>query len=259
MYIENFTGIPYAEDGNAILIRFGKVFQQTYTRFLDLQKAEEQAHEAEVQLALERVRARSLAMHQTNELMEVVNEVAQQLMKMKIDIDGGIFIVINEEVQKDALPIWGAAGAANYVEKVIVPYLGTPIFTRLVNAILEQDSFLKERYSRNEKDQFLNNLFKHAPWKQLPAKRKKELLAREGGYCRSTVISKYTSIAMINHHGREFSAADNQILQRFGNVLEQSYTRFLDLQKAEEQSKESQIQLALERVRARNAVEWYIL
>ena len=251
LYVENFTGLPYAEEDNAILIRFGKVFQQTYTRFLDLQKAEEQAHEAEVQLALERVRARSLAMHQTSELMEVVNEVAQQLMKMKIDIDGGIFIVINEEVESDRLPIWGAAGAANYVEKVIVPELGTAIFTRLVNAILKRESFLTERYTREEKDEFLHNLFKHAPWKQLPAKRKKELLAREGGYCRSTVISKFTSIAMINHHGKKFSAADNLILQRFGMVLEQSYTRFLDLQKAEEQSKESLIQLALERVRAR--------
>lgn len=251
LYIENFTGLPYAEEDNAILIRFGKVFQQTYTRFLDLQKAEEQAHEAEVQLALERVRARSLAMHQTSELMEVVNEVAQQLMKMKIDIDGGIFIVINEEVESDRLPIWGAAGAANYVEKVIVPELGTAIFTILVNAILKRESFLTERYTREEKGAFLHNLFKHAPWKQLPAKRKKELLARKGGYCRSTVISKFTSIAMINHHGKEFSAADNLILQRFGMVLEQSYTRFLDLQKAEEQSKESLIQLALERVRAR--------
>jgi len=42
LYIENFSGIPYTDEENKTLMRFGKVFQQTYTRFLDLQKAEAQ-------------------------------------------------------------------------------------------------------------------------------------------------------------------------------------------------------------------------
>ena len=36
-------------------MRFGKVFQQAYTRFLDLQKAEAQAREAQIENALEKV------------------------------------------------------------------------------------------------------------------------------------------------------------------------------------------------------------
>ncbi|MFZ1259324.1 MAG: hypothetical protein WAQ93_02545, partial [Chitinophagaceae bacterium] len=63
LYIENFSGIPYTEEENTTLMRFGKVFQQTYTRFLDLQKAEAQAREAQIEAALERVRARAMAMH----------------------------------------------------------------------------------------------------------------------------------------------------------------------------------------------------
>ena len=47
LYIENFSGIPYSDEENDTLMRFGKVFQQTYTRFLDLQKAEAQAREAQ--------------------------------------------------------------------------------------------------------------------------------------------------------------------------------------------------------------------
>ena len=35
-----------------IFKRFAKVFEQTYTRFLDLQKAEAQARESQIQLAL---------------------------------------------------------------------------------------------------------------------------------------------------------------------------------------------------------------
>ncbi len=50
------------QEENEILKRFSRVFEQTYTRFLDLQKAEAQAKEAEIQLALERVRVKTMAM-----------------------------------------------------------------------------------------------------------------------------------------------------------------------------------------------------
>jgi signal transduction histidine kinase len=50
LYIENFSGTLYTDEENSTLMRFGKVFQQTYTRFLDLQKAEAQAHQAEKDL-----------------------------------------------------------------------------------------------------------------------------------------------------------------------------------------------------------------
>ena len=43
LYIENFNGFTYTTEENEVLMRIGKVFQQTYTRFLDLQKAEAQA------------------------------------------------------------------------------------------------------------------------------------------------------------------------------------------------------------------------
>lgn len=243
-----FEPVPDAHD---IFLRFTKVFEQTYTRFLDLQKAEAQAREAEIQLALERVRAKSLAMQQTSELQEVVNEVAQQLQQMKIDMDGGVIIIINDEVDKD-VPLWGAAGAAHYVQKATVPYLDISIISRMKSAIKKRESFLIERYTKEEKDEFMQHLFRHHPWDKLAQERKQELLAREGGYCRSMSISRHTSIAIINHHGRAFSEADNNILKRFGNVLEQSYTRFLDLKNAEAQAREAQIEAALERVRSRS-------
>jgi len=53
-----------------LLERFASVLEQTYTRFLDLQKAEAQAREAQIETALERVRSRSMAMHKSEELSE---------------------------------------------------------------------------------------------------------------------------------------------------------------------------------------------
>ena len=59
--------------------RFAKVFEQTYTRFLDLQKAEAQTREAQIELGLERVRARAMAMHNSGELAELVSTLFQEL------------------------------------------------------------------------------------------------------------------------------------------------------------------------------------
>ncbi len=243
-----YEPVPEAHD---IFKRLGKVFEQTYTRFLDLQKAEAQAREAEIQLALERVRARSLAMHRTSELQDVVDIVAQQLYHIGMDINGGVIITINEQVNDD-LPVWASSGAADYVQRVVVPFLDRPIFTHLRDAIKRGNNFFAEEYNKEEKDELFNHLSRYNPWRSSTEERKKELLSREGGLARAAAISHYTTTAVTNHHGKKFSDEDHEILKRFGNVFEQSYTRFLDLQKAEAQAKEAQIETALERVRSRS-------
>ena len=240
---------PLPEEQQEIISRFTIVFNQAYIRFLDLQKAEAQTREAEIQLALERVRARSLAMHHTSELQEVVNIAAQQLHGIGMDINGGVFIAINTEIDKE-LSIWASGGMADYIQKVIVPELNKPIFTTLRDAIRNGNSFLIETFSDKEKRELFTHLFKYEPWKSLPKERKEELLSRKGGFARSVVISQYTSISITNHHGKAFNEEENEILKRFGKVFEQSYIRFLDLQKAEAQAREAQIEAALERVRA---------
>ena len=75
-----------------ILQRFAKVFEQTYTRFLDLQKAEAQTREAQIEAALERVRSRSMAMHRTFELQDVINTV-YQINELKLALTGGGFSI----------------------------------------------------------------------------------------------------------------------------------------------------------------------
>src|SRR5678815_4815692 len=62
-----YEPVPEAHD---IFKRLGKVFEQTYTRFLDLQKAEAQAREAQIETALEKVRSRTMAMQKSEELSD---------------------------------------------------------------------------------------------------------------------------------------------------------------------------------------------
>ena len=77
-----------------IFKRFAKVFEQTYTRFLDLQKAEAQAREAQIEAALERVRCRTMAMQQSDELREVISVVFEKLSNWKFRLTGSINIYI---------------------------------------------------------------------------------------------------------------------------------------------------------------------
>ena len=74
-----FQPMPEAED---VFVRFARVFEQTYTRFLDLKQAEAQAREAQIEASLERVRSRAMAMHRSDELREVLKVIYQEFKQV---------------------------------------------------------------------------------------------------------------------------------------------------------------------------------
>src|SRR5688572_15338049 len=247
--ITDFINEPPAEI-ESILLKMGAAFDLAYKRFLDLQKAEAQAREAQIESGLERVRSRSLAMHNSSELQDVIHTVHKEFLKLNIAIHGGSFIAINRDVDT-VLRCWGSGGTADTSEEVHVPLYEKPFYTNLINRIKNAPGFFTEEYTEIEKKDFFTFLLKHEPWSKLEAKEKKEILSRPGGYTRSCLVSQHTSIFIINQFGEKFSAADNDILQRFGKVFEQAYKRFLDLEKAEAQAKEARLEASLERVRSK--------
>src|SRR6187402_735947 len=118
-----YEPVPDAHD---IFKRFGKVFDQTYTRFIDLQKAEAQAREAQIEAALEKVRSRSLAMHKSDELYEVVTVVSEKLVELDIAFDGGAAIVIFTGGSKD-LTFWIASNSLPTAVCFRLPYFDHPM------------------------------------------------------------------------------------------------------------------------------------
>jgi hypothetical protein len=78
-------------------MRFGKVFEQAYTRFLDLQKAEAQAREAQIEAAVERIRSQSMAMHHPDDLDKVNKEILSQLNWLQVPgLTGVTFYLVDE-------------------------------------------------------------------------------------------------------------------------------------------------------------------
>ncbi len=252
LYIENFEGIPYTNEENDILMRFGKVFQQTYTRFLDLQKAEAQAREAQIEAALEKVRSRSLAMQTSNELQDVVQVVAEKIQELNVVVDStGVIICTYPEDTKDVIH-WTYTQDEERSQSYYMPYFEHPIWDEAWESKNSGIDYFSKTYPKGVKNKFLRTIFKRpdCDYSSLPEDYKKWQLASPV-YNLSFAWGKNSAILVPNNDGIEPNEEQKNILKRFSKVFEQTYTRFLDLKKAEAQGRESEIELALERVRAR--------
>ncbi|MFX6517840.1 hypothetical protein ABTG30_19095, partial [Acinetobacter baumannii] len=71
--------------------------------------------------------------------------------------------------------------------------------TDLIKGIKKGPGFFSEEFSQQEKINYFKKLFQQKPWSEISAEQKKETLLTSGGYTRSVVVSKYTSIFIINH------------------------------------------------------------
>ncbi|MEN9600087.1 MAG: hypothetical protein RL596_2408, partial [Bacteroidota bacterium] len=240
-----FSQKQFTEESISIFIRFSNVFGQTYRRYLDLQKAEAQAREAEIQLALERVRARTMAMRHSTELSETATELFLQLKKLGAELWTCGFALCeknNELVEK-----WmGSPITGHSFKRFVIPYTANDgeqsMYDAWQNGIdlytyIQEGEELKAIY-----DELMN----------VPSFREnyKELI--ESGMSFPTwqkfyiASYKYGYLLIITTHFFE----EEDIFKRFAKVFEQTYTRFLDLQKAETQAREAQIEASLEKVRS---------
>ena len=230
--------------------RFAKVFEQTYTRFLDLQKAEAQAREAQIEAALEKVRSRSLAMHKAEELGEVITVVFDKLKDLNFSVGDGVALITFIEGSRD-LNEWMANPGFSSATRFYLPYFEHPVLSNLWNAKNQGIEFLEGRYTAEENRSFLNHIFEYSDYKHTPQEIKDFCLAADF-YNNSIVFQKNTAIFINDYSGHSLSEHEIDILKRVSKVFEQTYTRFLDLQKAEAQAREAQIEAALEKVRSRS-------
>ncbi|MFL5808213.1 MAG: hypothetical protein ACJ749_01750, partial [Flavisolibacter sp.] len=250
-YLFMITLKPYEDE--KILVRFAKVFEQAYTRFLDLQKAEAQAREAQIELGLERVRARAMAMQKSDELVELISTVQKELTKLEFQLNNCIFWIM--QAQPISATWWIApVHNTNLPESYKVPFPDLPYFNSVYDAWKQRISkwvYKLEGGNKKETDRYI---FSQTDLKRFPAKVKNAF--SKAGYV-------YISFSFYSYGGLHVSTTEPlteeqlDIIDRFSRVFDMTYTRFLDLQKAEASARESQIQLALERVRARTMAMQY--
>jgi signal transduction histidine kinase len=243
--IPSIQGDLPSEEEKKTLIRFAKVFEQSFIRFLDLQKAEKQAREAKIEAALEKVRSRSMGMQSSDELPEVANLLFLEVQGLGIPAWSCGYNILNDD-KKTAAAWMSSEGTLQ--EPFTLRLFGEASFDEMGKFVLSDETMLVQELG----GEALEEHYEHM--KSFPD------LAPTFENIESQGLSLPTY--QINHlckftHGfllfitYEPVPEAHSIFKRFTNVFDQTYTRFLDLQKAEKQARESRIETALERVRSR--------
>jgi signal transduction histidine kinase len=243
-----FRETPFPEEAKAVMKRFADVFNLTYTRFNDLKQAEAQAHEAKIQLALERVRARTMAMQKSDELREVVALLLNQMKAFGSDAFMSM-LVLYDRKSKGYEVLMSSDDQSVFPQSYQVPYFADPFRDKFLEAFDEGVPYKVFDFGGEEKRAFDKLFFTVTDFSTLPEETKKAMIAIE----RCQLCCAFMEYGCIEAIGPEALSNENAIiLQRFTKVFEQTYTRFLDLQRAEAQTREAQIENALEKVRSRS-------
>lgn len=228
-----------------IFKRFHLVFKLAYRRFMDIQQAEAQAHKAQIELSLERVRARAMAMQRSDELKEVIHVVYEQLIHLNILVEHAGFIM--DYKNRQDMHIWLADKHA-VPSLITIPYFDSPHWNSFIEAKEKNTDFFANHLTNDEKNKFYQKLFELVPG---VSEETMKYYLNCPGLAISTVLLENVGLYIENFSGIPYSDEENNTLKLFGKVFQQTYTRFLDLQKAEAQAKEARIEAALEKIRSR--------
>lgn len=228
------------------LARFAGVFDLAYRRFEDLKSAERQNRETQIELALEKVRARTMAMHNSQDVGATVVTLFDEVLKLGLDksIRCGIGI-LNKETKH--METWSATSSPNGEVDLKMGLLDMTIHPMLVG--------LKNAWDKGEEcysyDYFGDDVIRyykalndepeypfHIDLESLP----------ENEYHKSFF---YPDGILFSFAPNPISEEAASVLNRFAGVFGQTYRRYLDLLKAEAQAREAQIEAALERVRSK--------
>ena len=237
-----FITLEPCPEAHDIFKRFGKVFEQTYTRFLDLQKAEAQAREAQIEAALERVRSRTMGMQRSNELQDAAMLLFQQIEALGVPVFGCGFNIWDDD--RKAATAWMAG--KDRLQPPFKTSSSEDIFLRIYETAQTGETlFVEEQVGKALKThyEYMNTI---PVFKDIADK-----MAKAG---QTFPTFQIMHCAFFSHGYLMFisfepvpSAYD--IFKRFAKVFEQTYIRFLDLQKAEAQAREAIKQASLDRIR----------
>ncbi len=230
---QNETLEKQVTERTAALNRSLEELKATEAQLIQSEKiATVRAKQAEVEAALEGVRARAMAMQKSYELSDLVKVLYEKLNELGITSDG-ININIVDRATKN-FDSWISAPGLNTAICFHVPYFKNPVTDDIYAALDGGKDLMTKEYSYDDKSSFFTHLYQHTGFKMLPEERKKLVLAAKKWEV-SIAFAGNIGLSLHSYSGKIFSDAENEILKRFAKVFEQTYTRFLDLQKAEAQ------------------------
>jgi signal transduction histidine kinase len=236
-----FSPHEFQPDLIHIIQRFSSLFGQTYRRYLDLVKAEAQAREAQIEAALERVRARSIAMRHSDELSEAAELLYQEFLKFGVESFSCGYLINDDE--KGEWKVWLTnPGEPFFKEFWTIPYKADHNLEARYESWKRKEAFHCAVLEGEENRAHHVVISQYAPWKA-------EML--DSLPPRLVFNSAHFSLGHLFVISPERLAPElEQAMVRFAGVFDLAYRRFLDLQKAEARAREAEQQASLDRVRA---------
>ena len=243
-YLHTVGGSLLTNDEELLLARFTKVFAQTYTRFLDLKRAEAQAREAQIENALEKVRSRSMGMQSSEELPEVANLMFLEIQNLGINAFSCGYCILEED-RRSSMCIMSTEGTIQ--KPFLLPHVGEPSFEEWDDFVHSDRTFFTQELAGKSIEShydFMTSLPQLQPVYQdlkdaglsLPTYQINHLAKFSAGFL---LFITYEPVPEAH-----------DIFKRFTAVFNQTYTRFLDLEKSEQRAREAEIELSMERIRA---------
>lgn len=237
------TYAPLQEEELDVFKRFRNVFDLAYRRFIDIEQAEAQAREATIEAALERVRAKAMAMRDSSDLSATSGLVFTELRKLGIaSVRCGV-LLLREDSNQASLYFTAPSPDGDslaFVGPLILA--GHPSLERQYACWLR-----REDYFVTLKNKELLDYYDYVQ-RQVPV----PLIQREHGDREEHGYYLYFSVGQFYVWTQErYSDEDLSVLNRFKAIFDLTFRRYLDLQKAEAQAREAQIEASLERVRSR--------
>ncbi|MCW3120027.1 MAG: hypothetical protein JWM28_4109 [Chitinophagaceae bacterium] len=245
-YLLVVGGVRLTSAQEEMVVRFTKVFEMTYRRFLDLQQAEAQAREAKIEAALEKVRSRTMAMQRSEELGEVATLLFKQVGELGIKAWSTGFNIWKEG--NTSYIDWMSSPLGGFLEPYTLDLTTHSVFKEISEARKRGEDFFVSDIEGEQLVETYELLSSYGDKEQF-----KKIL--ESGFQFPTrQINHYVFGAQVSLLFITYKPCPEawDVFKRFGKVFEQTYTRFLDLKRAEAQARESQIETALERVRSRS-------
>ena len=232
------------EDEKIILSRFSIEFERAYTRFLDLQKAEEQTREAKIEASLERIRSQAMAMQHSNDLVKSTAILFEEFEKLELSVDRCGIGIFDEETRDCQL--WttvvtheGETELATGITSLTVHPMLIETFEawksqRSLQYILEGKE-LEDYYALVSKSEF------HLP---------SEVVENSASLPKEYYLyTPFGAGGLYVFSAMEPAKEEKSIIRRFAEVFHMTYTRYEDLQKAEARAIEAVKQASLDRVR----------
>ena len=243
--ISTFSSIT--DEKLEVLKRFRNVFDFAYRRYTDVAQAEAQAREAQIELGLERVRARAMAMQNSSELADLVATLFKELIRLDFALTRCYIYIIDPDSL--SLRAWTFNTEIDQLpESYFVKYIDLPYYKALIKAWKERKQKFVYELGGEEKHEVDRVLLNETEYSRLPEAVKSGMMSAD----RVFLSYSFNNFGGLQTGGLEPLSDENlDIFSRFGKVFDLTYTRFNDLKQAEAQALEAQIQLALERVRAR--------